>query len=220
VSVVIPTLNEVKTIRSVIESVRKICPGAEIIVVDGQSSDGTAEEARRAKADNVITLKQKGYGKAIRTGLDSSSRPIAVMVDGDATYDLTTLPELVQLARGGGVGIGCRFHSKPQAMSVSRYVGNKIISIVLHALGISVADSQSGLKSFPTTLSRFLVEEGMAFSTEVLLQGRAHGLKIAEVTTKVYRPRSEGSASKLKVVRDGLSILSFILREAPRMLHQ
>jgi dolichol-phosphate hexosyltransferase len=220
VSVVIPTLNETNTIGSVIASIRKACAGAEVIVVDGQSGDGTAEAAHEAGADVVISEPSPGYGKAIRTGLDHSTRPVVAMCDGDGTYDISVLPWLIQLARGGQVGVGCRFHSKPQAMSVIRYAGNKIISIMLRALRINIADSQSGLKTFPRVLSRFLVEEGMTFSTEVLLRGRAHGLRIIEVTTNAYHPRSEGSSSKLRVMKDGLSIVAFVFREASRMGRQ
>jgi dolichol-phosphate hexosyltransferase len=218
VSVIVPALDEAGTIGSVVQSVKNVCLGAEVIVVDGESNDGTASIARSAGADLVISSR-KGYGLAIREGLKHCRRPIAVMVDGDGTYDIRPLGEMIGCVRQGNIAVGRRFHSKPRAMSTVRYIGNYLISILLRILlGIQVVDSQSGLKAFPSGLSSSFREDGMSFSTEVLVRAKQRGVAITEVLTGEYRDRSSGSVSKLSAWRDGFTIGVFILRESIRSM--
>jgi len=213
VSVVIPTLNEALTISRVISEVRSILPYAEIVVVDGGSSDGTAEIARRADAA-VITCERRGYGEAIIRGVNHSSREIVVMVDGDATYDLSSLRQMVSEASRGAVVVGCRFHSKPQGMSVLSFFGNWVLSKTINLFwGLRVVDSQSGLKVFPRSLGSTFKRRDMTFSSEVLIRAKQLGLPIKEVRIRDYRRRVKGSKSKLRKIPDGFSILCFVVLE-------
>jgi len=212
--VVIPTLNEAATVGSVVGELKRAYRGVEVVVVDGGSDDGTATIARSSGADTVIPA-LPGYGNAVRAGLRFSRRPTAVMVDGDGTYDLSSLGEMVTIARSGEVAVGCRFRSKPHAMSVGRYLGNTLISLLLRTLtGIKAVDSQSGLKAFPRCLSSCFTEDGMSFSTEVLIRAKQRGMGITEVVTGDYHSRSGGSVSKLNAWRDGLIIGLFIVSES------
>jgi hypothetical protein len=158
-----------------------------------------------------------GYGEAIRSGMKSSKRPIVAMCDGDGTYDLAVLPAMIQQVREGKVAVGCRFRSRPSGMSAVRYVGNSVLSTLLRLSGIEVVDSQSGLKVFPRSLGGVLAENGMTFSTEILIRARLAGIAISEVETKGYNSRRNGSVSKLRAGRDGLKILVFILKESFRV---
>jgi glycosyltransferase involved in cell wall biosynthesis len=213
VSVIIPALNEALTIGRVVRTIREKLPEAEIVVVDGESSDGTATEASKAGA-KVILCGQRGYGLAIRRGIQSASGDTIVMVDGDNTYDLSGLEELVTEARRGRVVVGCRFHSKPSGMSLISFFGNWVITKLFGLVwGCRIADSQSGLKAFPKLLSSHLRESGMTFSTEVLIRAKETGIQISELKLSDYKRRVKGSNSKLRVLQDGLRIIVFIVRE-------
>lgn len=213
VSVVIPTLDEALTISSVIRDVRSILPRAEIIVVDGGSTDNTCGEALKSGA-KVYMCGERGYGKAIIHGATHATRDIVVMVDGDNTYDLSKLKQLVAEASAGSVVVGCRFHSKPQGMDIIGFFGNWLISRILNIVwGIRVVDSQSGLKAFPRELVATFRQGDMTFSSEVLLRAKQFGIPISEVTIGNYRRRVKGSKSKLRKLPDGFAILRFILKE-------
>lgn len=213
VSVVIPTLNEGLTVSRVIAEVRSVLPLAEVIVVDGGSIDGTREAAWRAGA-KVLVCRRRGYGEAIRMGARSASRELVVMVDGDATYDLSNLKRLVAEASAGRVVVGCRFHSKPEGMDLLGFFGNWVISKIFRLVwGVKVADTQSGLKVFPKWMASAFRCGDMAFSSEVLVRAKQLGVPIVEVGIGEYRRRVEGSKSKLRRIPDGLSILRFIIGE-------
>lgn len=213
VSVVIPTLNEGLTVSRVVREVRAALPLAEILVVDGGSTDGTREAAREAGA-KVVLCGRRGYGQAIMEGVRNATRDIVVMVDGDATYDLSNLRQLVAEASAGKVVVGCRFHSKPEGMDLASFFGNWIISKVFGLVwGLRVRDTQSGLKVFPRSLGAHFRRGDMAFSSEVLVRAKQLGLPVSEITIGEYRRRVKGSRSKLRKLPDGLAILRFILWE-------
>jgi len=114
VSVIIPTLNEEKSIGLVIERVKRFLPGAEIIVVDS-SNDKTAEIASSLGA-LVVKQERKGYGAAVRKGLETARGRILAFMDGDGTYDPADLKRLVDIVKKGetDVATGLRVSSNQQ----------------------------------------------------------------------------------------------------------
>ena len=83
-SVVIPTINEEKTIGSVIDDLMLLNP-LEIIIVDTNSTDRTREIAA-SKGATVISQPKRGYGVAYKTGLARATGAIIICLDGDGTY--------------------------------------------------------------------------------------------------------------------------------------
>ncbi|MBO3841873.1 MAG: glycosyltransferase family 2 protein [Candidatus Brockarchaeota archaeon] len=212
VSIIIPTLNEEKSIALVIERVRRSLPGAEIIIVDS-SDDKTAEIASSL---GVIVVKQerKGYGAAIRKGLEKARGRVLAFMDGDGTYDPADLKRLVDIVRKGetDVATGLRFRSKPAGMSTARYFGNFMVNTLFSMLFLKrIMDTQTGMKVFSREayLKMRLRENGMPFSTEVLTEACRKGLRIVEVRIGYY---SRIGVSKLNPLKDGLKILLFMIR--------
>jgi glycosyltransferase involved in cell wall biosynthesis len=212
ISVIIPTLNEANGVAHVIREVRRALPCSEIIVVDGDSSDGTPDIAKREGA-KLITVTKRGYGAAIKEGIRKSSGEFLLIVDGDGTYDLSNLEELVKCADQNTVVVGCRFHSKPAGMGFVNFVGNFLLSLLFRVLWfVPIKDSQSGLKLFPKKLGLTLSQDGMEISTEILVNAKRNFLRIKEVQIPSYRKRLGGS-SKLNPLRDGVRIALFVLKQ-------
>ncbi|MBO3839715.1 MAG: glycosyltransferase family 2 protein [Thermoproteota archaeon] len=212
VSVIIPTLNEEESIGSVIKGVRKNLPDAEIIVVDS-SDDRTAEIASSLGAI-VIKQSRKGYGAAIRAGLNMARGSILAFMDGDGTYDPSDLKRLVNLVESGcaDVATGLRFSSKPIGMSTARYLGNLVINLLFSFLFLRrIRDTQTGMKVFSREayLKMRLKEDGMPFSTEILTEACRNCLRIVETNIKYY---TRIGVSKLNPFKDGIRIFLFMIR--------
>ena len=98
VSVVIPCINEEKTIESCIrkakESFNRSDLSGEVIIVDNGSTDNTVKISKDNGAV-VVSEQRKGYGNALRRGIQTASGKYIVMGDGDDTYDFTEIDKFV-----------------------------------------------------------------------------------------------------------------------------
>ena len=105
VTVVLPCLNEAASLPGVLAAMPD---GYKPLVVDNNSTDGTAEVARRHGAD-VVSERRPGYGSAVHAGVEAATTPIIAVVDADGSLDPGELPALVdELDRGADMAIGRR----------------------------------------------------------------------------------------------------------------
>ncbi len=105
VTVVLPCLNEAASLPGVLAA---IPGGYRALVVDNNSTDDTAEVARRHGAD-VVAESRPGYGSAVHAGVEAAGTPIVAVVDADGSLDPGELPALVaHLDRGADMAIGRR----------------------------------------------------------------------------------------------------------------
>jgi glycosyltransferase involved in cell wall biosynthesis len=103
--VVLPCLNEAESLPGVLAAIPQ---GYRPLVVDNNSTDGTAEVARRHGAD-VIAETRPGYGSAVHAGVLAATTPIVAVIDGDGSLDPRDLPALVDdVDRGADMAIGRR----------------------------------------------------------------------------------------------------------------
>jgi len=222
ISVIIPTLNEEKTIGECIRKARKAVEGlgyeCEVIVSDS-SSDRTAEIAKSLGA-RVVFPDRKGYGYAYLYAFQHASGDIIVMGDGDGTYDFSEIPKLVEPIINGKADfvIGSRFKGKihDKAMPwLHRYVGNPLLTWFANFFfNAKVSDAHSGFRAFRRDCLRKmkLSSAGMEFATEMVVKARLSGIRIAEVPVNYYPRVSE---SKLRSFRDGWRHLRFMLLYSP-----
>lgn len=215
VSVVIPALNEGKTIGLVIRTAKKGLLGIphEIIVVDGNSSDKTREIAKREGA-KVLVEKKRGYGRAYRTGISASRGGYIVMVDGDGTYPSERIGEFYRTAEsfGADVVIGSRFSGRmfPGSMSPINRLGNFLITLTTNFLfGTRLSDSQSGMRVYRSeSLKRLsFSSDGMEFASELNVLGKRAGLEPLEIPIS-YRVRS--APPKLNPLSDGFRHFKYL----------
>jgi len=105
VTVVLPCLNEAASLPGVLAAVP---PGYRALVVDNNSTDETAEVARRHGVD-VVAEPRPGYGAAVHAGIVAATTPIVAVIDADGSLDPRDLPKLVDdLERGADMAIGRR----------------------------------------------------------------------------------------------------------------
>lgn len=128
ISVVIPALNEEKAIYNIVKRVPRKIEGekVEVIVVDNNSSDRTAELARKAGA-RVVSEKERGKGNAMKTGVKNSLGNKIVFLDGDGTYPPELIPELVGLLNKCDMAVGSRLLAKETAKDLETYLLYRII---------------------------------------------------------------------------------------------
>ena len=226
VTVVLPCLNEASSIAGCIEEARKGLDNSdlegEVLVVDNGSSDGSVEIAIRSEA-RVVSATTPGYGSAVQVGIREARGDIVVMADGDETYDLTRLGELVQpiLYDEVDLVLGSRLDGSNRGTMpiLHRLLGTPLISFLLRRAGdgIRVRDSQSGYRAFRTeTIRRLgLKAIGMEFASEMLIRAAHEGLRIREVPTGYRRRTGE---SKLRTFSDGWRHLQLIALLVPQLL--
>jgi glycosyltransferase involved in cell wall biosynthesis len=214
ISVVIPCYNEEDGVRHTMEQLPACVD--EIVVVDNNSTDRTAEVARSLGA-RVVPETRKGYGAAYQAGLPAATGDVIVTLDGDGTYPADQIPELVDYLEDRKLDFvsASRFPLRnPRAMNFSNKVGNVILTLGMAVLyGTAVRDSQSGMWVFRRSIypKLRLTSDGMAFSEEIKIEAiRSREVRFGEYGID-YRPRV--GEVKLNKWRDGFQNLFFLVKK-------
>jgi dolichol-phosphate mannosyltransferase len=218
-AIIIPTFNESESIGPLIDELISLRYSINsIIVVDGHSTDGTAEIAK-AKGAIVIFQPNKGYGDALRTGFiyakNKLHSDILVMIDGDSSYDTKDIQKLINpiLQNSADMVIGNRFEKMhKKSMPLMNRIGNKIISwFAKIALKINIHDTQCGIRAFKAQLldSFNFDSEGMSMAIEMLSDTKYAGGRICEVSVSYRKRKGE---TKLNPIQDGAKIFLTMLR--------
>jgi glycosyltransferase involved in cell wall biosynthesis len=221
VSVVLPCLDEaagvVTAVQEAMQGLRCAGLSGQIIVVDNGSTDGSAAAAAAVGA-TVISESRRGYGMAIRRGLQTARGDVIVLADADSSYDLRQLGQLVhRVEQGADIVVGTRSRDRLEVGAMPwlhRRVGIPGLNLLLAmATGRWFRDSQSGFRAFKRERLIHLgcVSAGMEYASEMLLLAQRAGLRIEEVPVR-YRRRT--GTSKLRPVGDGLRHCRLLLRLA------
>jgi dolichol-phosphate mannosyltransferase len=221
VCVLIPTYNEAETIGDVVRSFRE--EGFEdILVVDGESTDGTREVAEDAGA-RVVDQSGEGTGnmkgQAVREGLRLTDAEVVLMLDGDWTYraeDAQAMLEPIFAGRAEHV-IGNRFADmEPGAITRLNTVGNRIINRGFRFIhGRDYVDILSGYRALTRdAIERVsLTEDGFGIETELAVECVKHNVP-TEVVPIRYRNRPDDSETNLNPFRDGADIILTLYKMA------
>jgi hypothetical protein len=222
VAVAIPCYNEGAAIARVVADFRQALATARILVLDNNSTDATAEEARAAGAE-VVPVADQGKGHAVRAAFAAlAEADIVVLVDGDGTYPAAAAPLLVEPVRLGKADMVVARRepvAEPGAMSPVRGFGNLLLRAAFRVLiGRAPGDLLSGYRVFSREFREAVSLESCGFEIEAELSSEAVGLglRVAEVPVP-YLPRAEGTVSKLRAVRDGTRILRMIGLQSLRL---
>jgi glycosyltransferase involved in cell wall biosynthesis len=226
VVVIVPCRDEEAAVGRVVDEVRAALPQARIVVYDNASSDRTAEVAAAHGAE-VRHEPRPGKGNVVRRAFADVDADVHVLIDGDATYDATALPDLVRLLveeRLDHVN-GARHRDDGVRERAGHLLGNRLLTgTVARLFGPRIDDMLSGCKvlsrrfvrSFPATSTGFEIE------TELTVHALQLDVPMAERPI-AYRERPDGSQSKLRTYRDGWRILvtigRLLVRERPFAAH-
>jgi glycosyltransferase involved in cell wall biosynthesis len=210
ISVIIPCYNEELGLPFVLEKMPALVD--EVVIVDNNSTDTTAEIGRKAGA-RVFREAQQGYGYAYHRGFAEAKGDIFVTLDGDGTYPVEEIGRLLQLLEDEKLDFisACRFPlmNKKNMDPVSK-LGNFVLTLTTRVLfGRGLKDSQSGMWIFRrSALAKLtLRSNGMALSEEIKIEAIRRGLRFKEVHIPYYERYGE---KKIKKFQDGVKNLWFL----------
>ena len=220
-TILMPCLNEEENIAYSITQAQSYLSSrnltGEILVVDNNSTDGSAEIAEEMGA-RVVEEPRRGYGRALRTGLSAATGDVIIFGDCDSTYDFSDLdPLYLPLAAGEyDFMTGDRFAGQMEkgAMSFSHKLGVPFLSWCGRVkFSVKIHDWHCGIRAIrKDALEKIeLKTDGMEFATEMIAEISQKGLRIGEVSVPLRKSRNERQ-EKLRTVRDGFRHLWFIIR--------
>jgi len=217
VLVVLPAFNEEKSLGKVIDEIRTYCPTYDILVVDNNSTNGTAKVAQE-KGVQFLFVKEQGKGCAINEAFLGAAHweySCVVMMDADFTYPAAYIPYLV--GRLGGeydVVLGWRKYKARGSMTTTNKIGNYLLTKLANVLyGTNIHDVCSGMWAFCNewaySLGGSTESKGFTLEAEMFSKLRKRNLRIGEVAID-YRARED--KPKLRVW-DGFKIGYYLVRE-------
>lgn len=226
-TILMPCLNEAETLAACIRKARGFLSrsgiSGEVLIADNGSSDGSQAIAE-AEGARVVAVAQRGYGAALRTGIEQARGRYVIMGDADDSYDFANLDAFVaQLRDGADLVMGNRFAGgiAPGAMPWHhRYIGNPVLSFFGRLLfRTPIRDFHCGLRGFSreAILALHLRTTGMEFASEMVVKSAMNRLDMREVPTTLS-PDGRSRAPHLRSFRDGWRHLRFLLLFSPRWL--
>ena len=223
ISVVLPAYNEEQYIRAAVEDFLSTGVVDEVVVVDNNSRDGTADEAALTPA-RIVRETAQGYGYALRRGLREASSDLIILAEPDGTFVGRDIVKLLAYADDFDMVCGTRTTREliwEQAnMGWFLRVGNWAVAKMVQVLygGPSLTDCGCTMRLIHrTALARIaddLTVGGSHFLPEMVIAGLKRGLKVIEVPVN-YRGRvgeSKITGSIKGTLRTGTNMIRLILR--------
>jgi len=220
-TVVVPCFNEVDGIRDTLTELSGLtaAAGAEIVVVDDGSTDGSfevlEETATAGSAPHLRVVRNavnQGYGASIKTGVRRARSDLIVIIDADGTYPSDRIRDLVDAAADADMVVGARTHDH-DGLSFARRMARSVLRAHCSWLvGQRVPDMNSGLRVFRRSVfDRFfkILPDGFSLTTTLTVAMMRNRYSV------VFEPISYSERvgkSKIQPVRDTLRFIQLILR--------
>ena len=216
-SIVIPALNEAANLKILLPELRQVAarldPQFEIIVVEGGSTDGTAEVAVQLGA-RVVRQTERGYGGALKAGFAAATGEFVATMDADFSHRPWFLRRLWNMRHRAELVIASRYVAGGRAeMPVSRLWLSRILNnFFSRGLALPYQDMSSGFRIYKRSALQEINIQSTDFEVleEILIRLYAQGFQILEVPFH-YAPRLEGQ-SHAKVIKFGIRMLKTFFR--------
>ena len=224
-SVVMPCLNEHETVgicvRKAVVVLKSQNISGEVIVADNGSTDGSVGIAQ-AEGAVVVNVTERGYGNALKGGIQAARGKFVLMADSDDSYDFNHIPRFVkELRAGADLVMGNRFSGGIQSEAMPflhRYLGNPVLTGIGRLFfGSTCKDFHCGMRAFrkESFLRMDIRSTGMEFASEIVVKASLFQMKVSEVPTTLA-PDGRTHAPHLRTWRDGWRHLRFLLMYSPR----
>lgn len=218
IAVLIPCYNEAKTIEKVVQDYHQALPEADIYVYDNNSTDETADIARKAGAIVRHEYRQ-GKGNVVRSMFRDIVADCYIMIDGDDTYPAENAREMADMVLEGKADmvVGDRLSSTyfEENKRPFHNSGNVVVRNFINTFwgNVKIKDVMTGYRAFsPLFVKTFpILSKGFEIETEMTIHAVDKNLLIQSIPVQ-YRDRPEGSVSKLNTVSDGIKVIMTIFR--------
>lgn len=216
ISVIVPAYNEEKAIVGVLKELKKTMATThrnyEIIVVDDGSSDKTVR--RVLPIEDIILIQHpfnRGYGAALKTGIQKARGELIVITDADGTYPNDEIPRLLTFTKQYDMVVGARTGEQVQMSAIRRFAKFFLVKLSNYLVKTKIPDLNSGLRIFrkETAMKFFnILPPKFSFTTTITLAYLCNDYLIKYVPIN-YNPRK--GESKIRST-DTLNFTSLIIR--------
>lgn len=219
-TILMPCLNEEKTIGTCIEKAKKVLKEnkikGEILIANNNSTDNSEIIAKEMGA-RVVNIKEKGYGITLINGSKQAKGKYTIMGDCDDSYNfLEIMPILEQLRNGNDLVMGNRYKGKMEKGSMKilhKLLGTPLISTIGRIkYKVKIGDFNCGLRGYNTNRINKLncTCTGMEYATEMIIKAKQANLKITEVGINFYKDGRK-TKSHLNPIKDGIKHLKLLV---------
>jgi glycosyltransferase involved in cell wall biosynthesis len=219
--VMIPALNEEKTIADIIMRITKVFGKNpyryQIVVIDDGSTDQTSQIARKAGGVVVGHPWNRGLAEAVKTGLDEAfqrNADIVVNIDADGQYRPEEIPRLIKPILDGKADmvLGSRFTGKIEYMPLVKWLGNRFFTwLLVIVTGFPFTDTQTGFRALTRNAAKKIVlHSRYTYTQEMLIHATEAGLKIIEVPIHFGKRKHGNSRLIFNPLSYGLRVLPII----------
>ncbi len=211
ISIIIPAMNEEKAIGIVVHALRQLAIDMEIIVVNDGSTDDTSRVAREAGAAVIDHPLNLGAGKSVKDGIAASSSEYIMMMDGDCTYPVKSVPQfMAKLDEGFELVVGAR-HGKAYRGSILKYCARFVFRLIAEfSTGKRIPDINSGMRAFrKSQIEQYFPHlcNGFSLPTTMTLAYFFTGRQVTYIPIEYYH---RIGMTKVRIVRDSLRTLQYI----------
>ncbi len=195
---VIPAYNEEKTLRQVIQDVRKYTDA--VVVVNDGSKDATAQIAIEENGILINHVRNLGLGRTMRDGIAAAlenGADIVVTIDADGQYRAEEIPALLTPITAGYADfvMGSRLKGKIEKMPrIKRWGNSQFTKLLRYLTGVGISDGQTGFRALSREAAKNAdISAGYTYTQEMIIKLAAQGFRFAEIPIH-FDKRSSGES--------------------------